>query len=135
MLVGSLTADSWVTPLPPEPDWVGLSQGAINQSIADGKTVFVDVSADWCITCKSNKIGVLLQEPVYGQLQSKDVIPMRGDWTRAHPDVTEYLREHQRYGVPFNIVFGPGAPQGIPLPVLLSDKAVLEAIELARGEE
>ncbi|WP_264876656.1 protein-disulfide reductase DsbD family protein [Vibrio agarivorans] len=134
MLVGSVTADHWVTPLPPEPDWVPLSQSTIEQSVKQGKTVFVDVSADWCITCKSNKIGVLLQDPVYSHLQSADVVPMLGDWTRAHPDVTDYLREHQRYGVPFNMVYGPGAPQGIPLPVLLTDEAVLAALKQARGE-
>lgn len=134
ILVGSLTADRWVTPLPPEPDWVPLSESTIEQSIKEGKTVFVEVSADWCITCKSNKIGVILQDPVYSQLQSEDVIPMLGDWTRALPSVTEFLRDNQRFGVPFNIVYGPGAPQGIPLPVLLKDEAVLEALRRAKGE-
>ncbi|MDR9828111.1 protein-disulfide reductase DsbD family protein [Vibrio sp. FNV 38] len=135
LIIGSMTTKSWVTPLPAEPDWVSLSQSAIKQAVLDGNTVFVDVSADWCITCKSNKIGVLLQEPIYSQLQSNDVIPMQGDWTRAQPSVTEFLRENQRFGVPFNIIYGPAAPQGIALPVILTDNVVLDAFKQARGVE
>ncbi|QIA62947.1 cytochrome C biogenesis protein [Vibrio astriarenae] len=135
IFVASMTTDSWVTPLPPEPQWVALSQDSIDELVGEGKTVFVDVSADWCITCKSNKIGVLLQQPVYGELHADDTVPMLGDWTRAQSTVTEYLRANNRFGVPFNIVYGPGAPEGIPLPVILNDQTVLDALNKARGEK
>ena len=96
--------------------------------------MFVDVTADWCVTCKANKVGVLLQEPVYSELNSADVVAMQGDWTVRSDSVTSYLQSYDRFGVPFNIVFGPGAPNGIELPVILTSDDVISAIEKARGE-
>ncbi len=98
------------------------------------KTVFVDVTADWCITCKANKIGVLLQDPVYSALQAENLLLMKGDWTVRSDSVTAYLQSYGRYGVPFNIVYGPGAPQGLPLPTILSSQQVLSALEQAQSE-
>ena len=85
------------------------------------------------MTCKANKIGVLLQDPVASALRADNVVLMQGDWTRPNQAITDYLHSYGRYGVPFNQVYGPGAPQGIPLPVILTDNAVLSAIEQARG--
>lgn len=133
LFVGSLTANKWATPLPPEPNWEPLSPTAIENHIADGKVVFVNVTADWCITCKANKIGVLLQDPVYGMLHHPNIIVMEGDWTVPSQSVTSYLQKRGRFGVPFNIVYGPAAPNGIPLPVILTDEAVTNAIRAAKG--
>jgi suppressor for copper-sensitivity B len=129
-----MTADHWSTPLPEDLPWVRLSNEAITESVANGNTVFVNVTADWCVTCKANKIGVILQDPVYSALQHPNVTPIQGDWT--HPDglVTDYLRANGRFGVPFNIVYGPNAPQGIPLPVILTDESVTQALKQASGE-
>ena len=129
----SLTASKWATPLPTDHNWEKLSSAQISHYVGQGKTVFVDVTADWCITCKANKIGVLLQEPVYSVLNGQNIIRMQGDWTSPSDSVTQYLQRHDRYGVPFNIVYGPNAPNGIPLPVILSNDAVLHAIKLAQG--
>ncbi len=133
MMIGSMTADKWATPLPQAPDWIPLSTQAIEQYVDDGKTVFVNVTADWCITCKANEIGVLLQEPVYGALTSSDVVPMEGDWTVPSEKVTSYLQSNGRFGVPFNMVYGPNAPQGIALPVILTEEAVMDALDKASG--
>ncbi|WP_295893858.1 protein-disulfide reductase DsbD [uncultured Vibrio sp.] len=133
MILASVTASKWATPLPSEPEWVRLSTDDISTYVAQGKTVFVDVTADWCITCKANKIGVILQDPVYGTLQHSDVIAMKGDWTRPSESVTSYLQSNGRFGVPFNIVYGPSAPNGIALPVVLSSEAVIDAIRVASG--
>ncbi|WP_284509687.1 thioredoxin family protein [Salinivibrio costicola] len=132
-LIGaSLTAPRWATPLNSDPDWVSLDEAAIDQAVDQGKVVFVDVTADWCITCHANKVGVILQSPVYDAITAPNVVAMQGDWTRPSERVTQYLQKHQRYGVPFNIVYGPGAPNGIALPVILTDKAVMSALEQAK---
>ena len=112
-----------------ELQWQPLDRAAIDRQVKLGNVVFVDVTADWCVTCKANKIGVLLQEPVYSLLQEKDIVTMRGDWTIDSDGVTEYLQSYQRFAVPFNIVYGPGAPQGIPLNTILTSDAVLAAIQ------
>jgi suppressor for copper-sensitivity B len=131
---GSVTAKHWSTPLPEDLVWRPLSDEIITNSVAQGKTVFVNVTADWCVTCKANKIGVILQDPVYSALNHSKVVPVQGDWT--HPDgaVTDYLRANGRFGVPFNIVYGPSAPQGIALPVILTSDMVMSALEQASGE-
>lgn len=131
---GSVTAKHWSTPLPQDLAWRPLSDEIITSSVAQGKTVFVNVTADWCVTCKANKIGVILQDPVYSALKHSKVVPVQGDWT--HPDgaVTDYLRANGRFGVPFNIVYGPSAPQGIALPVILTSDMVMSALEQASGE-
>lgn len=135
LLLGSVTADQWAKPLPADHAWQPLDTKQIAQAVSQGKTVFVDVTADWCITCKANKIGVLLQDPVYSELGKSNIVLMRGDWTRPSEYVTGYLQSNGRFGVPFNIVYGPSAPQGVPLPVILSSEDVMQAIKTVGGQE
>ena len=115
-----------------ELQWLPLNRTVIDRQVKQGNVLFVDITADWCVTCKANKITVLLQEPVYSLLQEKEIMTMRGDWTLASDSVTEYLQSYGRFGVPFNIVYGPGAPQGIPLDTILTSDAVLAAIQKAK---
>ncbi|MGR5519973.1 protein-disulfide reductase DsbD family protein [Vibrio sp. PNB22_4_2] len=133
LVLGSVTANHWATPLPQDLAWEKLSNEAIAEHIKNGRVVFVDVTADWCVTCKANKIGVIWQDPVYSLLQSPNVATLKGDWTHPNGSVTDFLRAHGRFGVPFNIVYGPAAPEGIPLPVILTDDVVVKAIEQASG--
>jgi suppressor for copper-sensitivity B len=118
---------------PAESDWRDLDRAAIDRLVADGKLVFVDVTADWCITCQVNKAAVIDADAVQQRLQRDDVVRMRGDWTRPSQRITDYLASYGRYGIPFNAVYGPGAPEGIVLPELLSRSGVLEALDRARA--
>ncbi len=133
LIAGSLTAGNWATPIVDDLNWQPLEATQISGLVEEGKTVFVNVTADWCITCKANKIGVILQDPVYSRLQEEGVVLMEGDWTTPNSKVTEYLQSNGRYGVPFNIVYGPEYPQGIPLPVILDSETVMEAMRIAGG--
>ncbi|HIF9237029.1 TPA: protein-disulfide reductase DsbD family protein [Photobacterium damselae] len=135
LIIGSLTADKWAKPLPQDHHWTPLNVEQIKQDVAQGKTVFVDVTADWCITCKANKVGVILQEPVYSVLDQENIVLMRGDWTKPSDYVTNFLQSHGRFGVPFNIVYGPAAPNGIELPVILTSEQVLDALKQASSKE
>ncbi len=89
--------------------------------------MFVDVTASWCITCQVNKRVVLDTQPVAGWLDENDVVAMRADWTRPNQDITNYLANFGRFGIPFNVVYGPNAPQGIVLPELLTREIVVQA--------
>ena len=62
-----------------------------------------------------------------------DVVLMRGDWTLPSETISDYLASHGRYGIPFNAVYGPGAPAGELLPELLSVETVLGALDQAAG--
>ncbi|TEW53952.1 cytochrome C biogenesis protein [Psychromonas sp. RZ22] len=133
-IVGSLTSKYWASPLHDDIVWQPLNTQIIQQQVKQGNVVFVDVTADWCVTCKANKVGVILQDPVYSALQEGGVIAMKGDWTVRSNSVTAYLQSFGRYGVPFNIVYGPGAPKGIELSTILNSDDVITALEKAKGQ-
>jgi len=113
--------------------WTAFDEAAIPKHVAAGKTVFVDVTAEWCITCLVNKGLVLGNDKVLAALRRDNVIVMQADWTRPDPAISSYLARHERYGIPFNAVYGPKAPKGIMLPELLSQDAVLDAMKEAGG--
>ncbi|MBM3950830.1 MAG: hypothetical protein FJ311_05190 [Rhodospirillales bacterium] len=112
--------------------WRSFDEARIAQYVAEGKTVFVDVTADWCITCKANKTLVLNQGEVAKRLGREPVVAMVADWTRPDERIAAYLARFGRYGIPFNVVYGPGAPEGIPLPELLTSAEVLGALDKAQ---
>ncbi|HEY1386626.1 MAG TPA: protein-disulfide reductase DsbD domain-containing protein [Dongiaceae bacterium] len=111
--------------------WVAFDEAAIASDVAQGEVVFVDVTADWCITCEANKRLVIDREPVATRLKQDGVVAMKADWTRPDPKIADFLGRHGRYGIPFNIVYGPGAPAGIVLPELLTSEAVTAALDQA----
>jgi len=115
----------------PDQDWVPFDEKAIAVDLAEGKTVFVNVTADWCLTCKANVKFILSQQTITQRLFHSQVIAMQADWTNPDPVITTFLQKYQRYGIPFNIVFGPEAKQGLVLPELLSTDAVLQALNQA----
>lgn len=114
--------------------WQDFAPAEIAGKVDAGQVVFVDVTAEWCITCQVNKSLVLDRERVVDLLARDEVVAMRGDWTKPDDEISDYLARHGRYGIPFNIVYGPGAPEGIVLPEVLSETAVLEALEDAAGK-
>jgi suppressor for copper-sensitivity B len=106
-------------------------QAQINERLAGGRIVIVDVTADWCVTCQVNKKLVLNAADVSARLDRDGVLALRADWTRPSPAIAAYLKANARYGIPFNIVYGPGAPGGVPLPELLSVDLVTGALDKA----
>jgi len=89
------------------------------------------VTADWCITCQVNKKLVLEDEDIVERLAAAGMAVQRGDWTSPNQTISEYLAGFGRYGIPFNAVYGPGVPEGLLLPELLTVDVVLEALDKA----
>ena len=108
--------------------WEIFIEQRISPYLESGKVVFVDITADWCLTCKANKLLVLENKSVQSFLLRKNIIKMRGDWTRKDPVLLKYLQDNGRYGIPFNIVYGPGRKDGIILPEILTTNILKEAI-------
>jgi suppressor for copper-sensitivity B len=106
-------------------------QSQIQERLAGGQIVIVDVTADWCVTCQVNKKLVLNAADVATRLDRDKVLALRADWTRPSPAIAAYLKANGRFGIPFNIVYGPGAPGGIPLPELLTVELVTGALDKA----
>jgi len=113
--------------------WTKFDETKISKLVGQGQVVFVDVTAEWCITCQVNKNLVMYQGDAFEALSSEEVTPMKADWTNPDDVIAAYLASFKRYAIPFNAVYGPNAPEGIVLPELLSEDDVLDAISKAKG--
>jgi suppressor for copper-sensitivity B len=117
----------------PDAFWQPFDRAELGRAVGAGKLVFVDVTADWCLTCKVNKELVIEKPEVRARLAGPGIIAMRADWTRPSDAIAAYLKSFGRYGIPFNAVYGPAAPQGIALSEVLTPGAVLDALAAAAG--
>jgi suppressor for copper-sensitivity B len=113
--------------------WRPFDETRIAGLVGEGRIVFVDVTADWCVTCIVNKRLVIDSDAISRRLTAPGVVAMQADWTRPDDRIARYLAANGRYGIPFNAVYGPGAPAGIVLPEILSESAVLDALSAAAG--
>ncbi len=111
--------------------WQPFAETKISKLVSSGNVVFVDVTADWCITCQVNKKLVLETDEIQLRLAQNNVVPILADWTLPSEEITAYLKRYDRYGIPFNIVYGPGAPEGIVLSELLSMEETKKAFDKA----
>ena len=96
---------------------------------AEGRPVFVNLTAAWCVTCLVNERVAISNDTVKLAFASKHVAYLKGDWTRQDPAITEFLREHGRDGVPLYLYYRPHAATAEVLPQILTESAVLEAVD------
>jgi thiol:disulfide interchange protein len=94
---------------------------------AEGKPVFVNLTASWCVTCLINERVALDSEAVRKAFDERGVVPLKGDWTSQNPEITEFLQQFGRSGVPLYLLYtGKGAP--LMLPQILTAASVLDAL-------
>lgn len=115
--------------------WSPFDPEVIPGLVKSGKIVFVDVTADWCITCQVNKRLVLEQGRMLELMRSPDVVAMQADWTRPNDAIAAYLASFNRYGIPFNAVYGPKSLSGYPLPEFLTSDIVLNGFKQVVPEQ
>lgn len=105
-----------------------------DQGLADlraaGKPVFVDVTADWCITCIANESAVLFTDEMTAAFARHSMVYMVADWTNYDADIARFISDHGRTGIPLYLMYpaDPGA-QPLLLPQILTNNTVLEALE------
>jgi len=99
---------------------------------AEGRVVFVDMTADWCVTCKANEKAVFGREDFRASMKQADAVFMQGDWTNVDPAITEFLEAHQAVGVPLYVVFPSDGGEGEVLPTVLTQDRVAEALARAK---
>jgi len=115
--------------------WSVWSRQAMDKGLAAGMPVFVDVTADWCVTCKANKALVLDRTPVSTTLQKAvsdgRLLLLRADWTRPDKEIAALLASYGRYGIPFNMLLTPDGDADIILGEILTTSSVMSALENA----
>jgi thiol:disulfide interchange protein len=98
---------------------------------AEGRIVFVDMTADWCVTCKANEKAVLNTAAFRDLLATHDAVMMTGDWTNVDPAITAFLEQHKAVGVPLYVVYPRNGGEGEVLPTVLTHDALRQAFERA----
>jgi thiol:disulfide interchange protein len=95
---------------------------------AQGRPVFVNMTAAWCVTCLLNERVAIGTEQVRRAFAADDVTYLKGDWTRQDPAITEFLQQNGREGVPLYVFFpGSGGPPQV-LPQILTEGEVLRLL-------
>ena len=113
--------------IPTEP-W---SVARVAELQAQGRPVFVDFTAAWCVTCQVNERTALAGKAVADTFSAKKAVYLKADWTRRDPVIANTLTALGRSGVPLYLVYTPGKPEPQILPQLLTEGLVIEAIEAA----
>ena len=109
-------------------EWLKFDNQELQELINQGNTVFVDITADWCITCKVNKILVLNSKEFKNLMKSNKIILMKGDWTRPNDEINKFLQKANRYGIPFNALYHTSLSNGLVYSEILLLKEIKESI-------
>ncbi|TDH61562.1 cytochrome C biogenesis protein, partial [Dankookia rubra] len=95
----------------------------------EGRPVFVNLTAAWCITCKVNEQLVLRTAPVQAAFAARNLVYLKGDWTNGDAAIGALLRENGREGVPLYLVYPAGGGEPAVLPQVLTEGIVLRALD------
>jgi thiol:disulfide interchange protein/DsbC/DsbD-like thiol-disulfide interchange protein len=113
-------------------DWIPFSPERLQTELAAGRTVFIDFTAAWCITCKFNEASVLESAAVKAAFERYRVVKMKADWTNADPVITKTLKQFGRVGVPLYVLYPAATPnEPIVMPELLTQSLVLNHLQSA----
>jgi thiol:disulfide interchange protein DsbD len=107
--------------------WQDYSPQRLDVLRSQGAAVFVNMSADWCITCLVNE-RVAMGDKFYASLKSNDVTYLKGDWTFKDPQITQLLNQYNRNGVPLYLLFSSGSKEAEVLPQILTESLLVNKI-------
>ena len=110
--------------------WGAWSSVRVEELLAEGRPVFVDFTATWCLICQVNKKVALRTDATESLLIEKGIVALEADWTRYDSDITEALENFGRSGVPLYLLHTPDGRVTI-LPQSLSNDIVRQAVQKA----
>ncbi|MGO9546449.1 MAG: protein-disulfide reductase DsbD family protein [Rhodomicrobium sp.] len=106
-----------------------FTQARLDELKTQGRPVFVNLTAAWCITCKVNERVALKSSEVAQAFQDNGIVYLKGDWTKANPEITALLEHFGRAGVPLYLFYPGHGAQPHVLPQILTAGAVLDEIK------
>ena len=132
IVAGPLLSPSQITTSVTEEASYSYSPALLEELRKDGKPVFINVTADWCITCLANEKTTLSSNTVKQAIENSGITYLKADWTNRNADITALLKQYGRTGIPLYIVYGAGnSMQGELLPQILTIDTVVDAINKA----
>jgi thiol:disulfide interchange protein/DsbC/DsbD-like thiol-disulfide interchange protein len=112
-------------------DWQAFTPERLQAELDQGRTVFVDFTAAWCLTCKFNEANVLESSEVREAFQRHAIVKMKADWTNGDPTITKLLQKFGRPGVPLYVLYPRKNEEPIVFPEVLTKGMVLEKLQTA----
>jgi thiol:disulfide interchange protein len=116
-------------PAPAEGDWIPFTPERLDAELKQGRPVFVDFTAAWCLTCKFNEATVLESTAVREAFQRHGIVKIKADWTNADPAITKILKQFGRPGVPMYVLYPGNNAEPILFPELLTQSLILEKFQ------
>jgi thiol:disulfide interchange protein len=110
-------------------EWEPFTTQLVNDYREQGKNVFIDFTAAWCITCKANERVIFSSERVKNRFEELDFIMVKADWTNRNPEITRALESYGRNGVPLYVIYNDNLSEPMILPELLTPGIVLDALD------
>jgi thiol:disulfide interchange protein len=112
--------------------WQPYSQQLLGELRQAGKPVFINLTADWCITCLVNERVAIGSDAFYQSLADNNITYLKGDWTNNDPEITKLLNQYQRSGVPLYLMYPNGPGEAEILPQILLKPMIAAAIDRAK---
>jgi thiol:disulfide interchange protein/DsbC/DsbD-like thiol-disulfide interchange protein len=110
-------------------DWQPFTLERLQAELDQGRAVFVDFTAAWCLTCKFNEANVLETAAVREAFQRYGIVKLKADWTNGDPTITKLLQQFGRPGVPLYVLYPDKSEKPIVFPELLTRSIILEKLE------
>jgi thiol:disulfide interchange protein DsbD len=109
--------------------WEKFTPERLASELQQGHSIFIDFTAEWCITCKFNESTVLETTAVQAAFSERQIVKLKADWTNGDPAITKLLKQFGRPGVPLYVLYPGGTAQPYVFPELLTKNIVLEKLE------
>jgi thiol:disulfide interchange protein DsbD len=110
-------------------DWHPFTPERLQTELEQGRTVFVDFTAAWCLTCKFNEASVLEARDVREAFQRHGIVKLKADWTNGDPVITKLLQQFGRPGVPLYVLYPAKNEEPIVFPEVLTRGMILDKLE------
>ncbi|MEP7015815.1 MAG: protein-disulfide reductase DsbD domain-containing protein [Verrucomicrobiota bacterium] len=112
-----------------EGDWQFFTPARLQSELDQGRSVFVDFTAAWCLTCKFNEKSVIESASVREAFQRHGIVKIKADWTNGDPEITKLLQHFGRPGVPLYVLYPGMSAEPIVFPELLTKSMILDKLE------
>ena len=109
--------------------WQNFNDIDIPLIIKNNKIVFLDITADWCITCQFNKINVINSKKISNLFNNNNIVLVRADWTKPNKEIDTFLKKYNKFGIPFNALYSSTYPEGLILSEILTQNEIINNFE------